>query len=1044
MATTGDLNFRISADFKDVKTAIQGLRNDIAQVGAGADAAGIKAVTEGLADTADAAKKAGAESVKQSREQVKAQQLAAREAAAAARQAAQEKIRADREAATEAIRQKREEDRQKSQSERDRIKQEQADRKAAERAAAKEAAAKQKAQRSEADKLTRAAPQVTDIATSLAGGQNPFLVLLQQGGQLRDIFGGVGPAIRAVGAAVASIITPFTLAAGAVGALTLAYIKGADEGARFRRTLIETGNQSGQTASQLGSLARSLSTLPGITQGSASAALNQVVATAQFTGTQILTVAKAAEQLRANAGRDVGETVAEFVELAKGPVEAVDKLNQKYNFLNGAVLEQIRTLQLQGRTQEAATLAINAYASAIDTRAPKIKENLGIIERGWTAVKRATSGAVDAVLNIGRDDLPEEQLQSLVEQQARLQSRLDNPRGLQDRSAAGRERLQARLEQVRQQAAQIQEAEAKAQAEAQKDAARGRAVQIQNDLADEAAQYKSAAQRREEQRTQIANRVSKAVANATIAGDTEAAAQIKRATDQIQAGLGREAARSNAGVVEANASLVKDATDRGLLELDRLYEQGKVKLSEFLRTKAQLQTEAVDAELRAAKAERAGALEPEEVARANAKILQLTRQRANIQKDIAFEAKQLAQRNADEIADIKAQQLEREGKLEDAARLRFEKEYRVLRERLTAENDQVGLGLLDALLQGRQQDIRQQTADQVLEIKAQQLEAERRLEEAAILRTEVQYRELRKRLANDPAGLAVVDKIIDTQRTRAKFDEVKAQFDESIGAINQNQQLIQAQIESGSLNAVTGERLIREERAKSIEQLRQYILKLAELYQKTADPAILEQIKAASIEIENTKNAQDQLQNTINANAQSALQGFFTDLATNARTLGDAIKNLAVTFIQSLARMAAEALAKRALLALAGGGDGGLGGLLSSLVAHSGAVVGGAGGTRRSVSPLVFAGAPRYHSGGLVGLAPDERPAILQTGEEVLSRGDPRNRANGGGQSGGSGTRIINVIDPNLVGDFMASAGGERTILNVIERNAGAIRQKLT
>jgi len=99
------------------------------------------------------------------------------------------------------------------------------------------------------------------------------------------------------------------------------------------------------------------------------------------------------------------------------------------------------------------------------------------------------------------------------------------------------------------------------------------------------------------------------------------------------------------------------------------------------------------------------------------------------------------------------------------------------------------------------------------------------------------------------------------------------------------------------------------------------------------------------------------------------------------------------------------------------------------------------GGPRRSVNPLIFAGAPRFHAGGMVGLKPGEVPAILQTGEEVLARNDPRNAANGGG--GGGGTRIINVLDPGLVQDYMTSSSGEKTFVNLIERNAGSIRQIL-
>ena len=118
-------------------------------------------------------------------------------------------------------------------------------------------------------------------------------------------------------------------------------------------------------------------------------------------------------------------------------------------------------------------------------------------------------------------------------------------------------------------------------------------------------------------------------------------------------------------------------------------------------------------------------------------------------------------------------------------------------------------------------------------------------------------------------------------------------------------------------------------------------------------------------------------------------------------------------------------------------------------VKHAGGMAGT--GPHRSVNPLVFAGAPRFHNGtGVLGLKSDEIPAILQSGERVLNRRETADynaggRA-GGGSSGGSssgGTRVINVIDPNLVQDYMTSSAGERTILNVIERNAGAVRQKI-
>jgi hypothetical protein len=129
-----------------------------------------------------------------------------------------------------------------------------------------------------------------------------------------------------------------------------------------------------------------------------------------------------------------------------------------------------------------------------------------------------------------------------------------------------------------------------------------------------------------------------------------------------------------------------------------------------------------------------------------------------------------------------------------------------------------------------------------------------------------------------------------------------------------------------------------------------------------------------------------------------------------------------------------------------GGGGGVLPGLLS-LVAHSGAVVGHGGGTRRMVHPGMFAGAERMHSGRIgVGLAPDEVPAILRKGEEVLTEDDPRNALNGGLNRGGVGRtdvnlRVVPVLDPEVMTDAMASSAGEKVVMVHIQKNASRIKR---
>ncbi|MGO4479961.1 phage tail length tape measure family protein, partial [Massilia sp. 2TAF26] len=93
--------------------------------------------------------------------------------------------------------------------------------------------------------------QFTDIITSLQGGQNPLTVILQQGGQLRDMFGSAGAAARALGGYVVGLINPFTLAAAAAAALAVAYHEGSKEADAYAKALILTGNAAGSTADQL-------------------------------------------------------------------------------------------------------------------------------------------------------------------------------------------------------------------------------------------------------------------------------------------------------------------------------------------------------------------------------------------------------------------------------------------------------------------------------------------------------------------------------------------------------------------------------------------------------------------------------------------------------------------------------------------------------------------------------------------------------------------------------------------------------------------------
>ncbi|MBB1617105.1 phage tail tape measure protein [Pseudomonas sp. UMC65] len=266
--------------------------------------------------------------------------------------------------------------------------------------------------------------QFTDIFVSLQGGQAPLTVLLQQGGQLKDMFGGIGPAARAMGGYILGLVNPYTLAAAAVGALALAYYQGSKEQDAFRLSLVTTGNAAGTTTTALAAMAQRVSSAVGTT-GEAAAALAQLAGTGKIASSSFEDIAAAAVSYEKATGRAVSETIAEFVKLADDPVKAVAELNNKYNFLTASVYEQVRAAQEMGEKDAAASIAQEALARALSERAATMKANLGTLERAWNDLAGAAKNGWDAILGIGRESSSGPDVKAIQQKINYLRSTLD-------------------------------------------------------------------------------------------------------------------------------------------------------------------------------------------------------------------------------------------------------------------------------------------------------------------------------------------------------------------------------------------------------------------------------------------------------------------------------------------------------------------------------------------------------------------------------------------------------------------------------------------
>lgn len=251
--------------------------------------------------------------------------------------------------------------------------------------------------------------QLSDIVVGLQGGQSIMTVALQQGSQLRDQFGGVGSAARALGGHLLSLVNPYSVLAAAVAGAGFAYYKGQQEAEEFRKALILTGNAAGTNAGALADLSRQISTTVGTT-GAAAEVLAQLAGSGKIAGDSFSTVATAALQMKDATGRAIEETIADFVKIGKDPVAAARELNEQYGFLTGATYAQIQAMKDQGDMVGAARLLTDEYARTIDTRSKEIVENLGWIEQAWRGVWGMTKNAGDAALSFGRTQGFAEQL----------------------------------------------------------------------------------------------------------------------------------------------------------------------------------------------------------------------------------------------------------------------------------------------------------------------------------------------------------------------------------------------------------------------------------------------------------------------------------------------------------------------------------------------------------------------------------------------------------------------------------------------------------
>lgn len=242
--------------------------------------------------------------------------------------------------------------------------------------------------------------QFTDIAVSLASGQPAYMVLLQQGGQLKDMFGGLKPALSAVGGALLRFINPVTIAATVLAGLAVATYKASNRLGEFGVTATRSGNFAGTTQDLL-DMADAIDKVGNVTRGQADEAVLGLAKSGLLAGNNLRMAAEASANWASVTGDAVDTVSQKFEQIARDPLKALVKLNEAEHFLTEAQYDRIKALEDQGDMQEAVTEATKIYYDTVSNRTETAKTQISDMASAWKETKDAIGDAASAVGRFG-------------------------------------------------------------------------------------------------------------------------------------------------------------------------------------------------------------------------------------------------------------------------------------------------------------------------------------------------------------------------------------------------------------------------------------------------------------------------------------------------------------------------------------------------------------------------------------------------------------------------------------------------------------------
>lgn len=237
---------------------------------------------------------------------------------------------------------------------------------------------------------TGAQRDLTQLASYAATGNwqmagNQILQLGNKAGAATALFSGLGIAVAGT--------TGVLVAAGA------AALQSYTEYRALETVLIATGNAAGVSAGELGNIRNEIGSADG-EFSKAQKSLEALAGAGTVAAGSLESAGRSAVNLSNLTGASIEEMTAKVIAIAKSPTAAMLELNERYRFMTLEVYNNVRSLEDQGRAQDAAAAGIAELDRVTSQRVASMRESAGALEAKWhevtTAIKGAWRAAKDA------------------------------------------------------------------------------------------------------------------------------------------------------------------------------------------------------------------------------------------------------------------------------------------------------------------------------------------------------------------------------------------------------------------------------------------------------------------------------------------------------------------------------------------------------------------------------------------------------------------------------------------------------------------------